>query len=135
MAHSEKHYRTLKKKLNHYHKFSFDLPPKGKPLTPQQKAAITRVAAKIENYVYRVETEKASYIPKPKGYSLKEVPQALHTNKGIFYPSPGAKIEFRKKRGKKKKELVFVVKFKKLIEKILIFLNSRSQQTDLCTIP
>lgn len=121
MARTESSYRALKKKLNKYHKFTFDLPPKGKQLTPQQKSAITRIANKLENYIYRVSTEKASYIPKPKGYSLKEIPQALHTNKGIFYPSPGAQLVLKKPRGKKKKTLHFEVRFKQLIEKYFPF--------------
>lgn len=121
MAQSEKHYRTLKKKLNQYHQFSFSMPPKGKNFTPQQKAAITKAANKLEGYIYRVGKEKASFIKKPKGYSLKEVPQALHTNKGIFYPSPGAKIEYKKVKGQKKKKAVFVVRFKEVVEKYFPF--------------
>lgn len=121
MARTENYYRTLKKKLGKYHTFSFNLPPKGKKLTPAQKAAITRVANKIENYIGRVVNEKASFIPKPKGYSLKEIPQALHTNKGIFYPTPGARLEYKKVKGKRKKELKFLVKYKKLIERYFPF--------------
>lgn len=121
MARTENYYRTLKKKLNPYHRFTFSLPPKGKKLTPAQKSSITRVANKIENYIGRVINEKASFIIKPKGYSLKEIPQALHTNKGIFYPSPGAKLEYKKVKGKKKKQLNFVVKFKQLIERYFPF--------------
>lgn len=121
VAHTENYYRSLKKKLNKYHKFSFDLPPKGKKLSPAQKAAITRVANKIENYIGRVVNEKASFISKPKGYSLKEIPQALHTNKGIFYPSPGARLEYKKIKNKKKKSLHFVVRFRQLVEKFFPF--------------
>jgi len=115
----ESGYRALKKRLNGYHKFSFNLPPKGKKLTPQQKSAITRQAQKILPTIKRVEKDKASFIKKPKGVSLKNLPQELKTNKGIFYPTPGAKLEIKKKGKRLKSQLV--IKYKKLYEKYFQF--------------
>jgi len=98
-------YRALKKRLNKYHKFSFKMPREGKSFTPQQKSAITRMTKKILPTVKRVENEKATFIPKPKGVNLENIPKTIKTNKGIFYPQPGAKLEIKKVGGHKKAAL------------------------------
>ncbi len=115
----EKGYRALKKRLNKYHRFSFPMPRKGQKFTPQQKSAITRQANKILETVKRVEKTKASFIPKPKGISLKSIPQSIRTNKGVFYPQPGAIIKKVKVKGHWKPKLE--IRFKKLIEKYFAF--------------
>lgn len=99
-------YRLLKKYLNQYHEFSFKMPRKGKDFTPQQKAAITRKYNQIGRAIKAERTERASFIPYPKGSKLPHI-EGIKTNKGIFYKTPGAKAKVVKK-GKKKQYIIQV---------------------------
>jgi hypothetical protein len=103
-------YRLAKKQLNKYHKFSFKMPPKGKDFTPQQKAAITRKAMQLAEYIERERSQKNTFIPYPKKDKMRDV-SGVRTNKGIFFPSAGAKVSYKKVKGKKKKERVINIAF------------------------
>lgn len=112
-------YRALKKRLNKYHKFTFDLPRKGKKLSPNQKRAITIKAQQILAHIKRVDRGETTFLKKIKGVSLKSMPQSGHSNKGVFYPSPGALLKIKKVKGRKIVKLE--IRYKHLIEKFFPF--------------
>lgn len=115
----ESGYRALKKRLNAYHRFSFAMPRRGKGFTPQQKSAITRQWRKLEGQIRRVEKGLGSFVKKPKGVNIKPFPQTGKTNKGFFYPRPGARLEIKKVRGRKKAKLV--IKYREIVERLFLF--------------
>ena len=88
MARTEKQYRALKKKLNKFHKFSFNLTKK--PLSSQQKSAITKLWKKHGDSIKKVESGEWSFIKKKKGVGLDHIPAIDKMNQGIFYNQPGA---------------------------------------------
>lgn len=106
---SDDEYRELKKILNKYHKFSFNLPRKNskKGLSPAQKRAITRKYNEISRFIRDVEKDRSSFITYKKGDSAIKKMGYEKTNKGIFFPRPLAKV--RRKKG----ELIIVSEYKK----------------------
>ena len=80
-------YRQAKKILNSYHKFSFEMPRKGKDFTPQQKSAITRVFNRIGDAIMRVQEGEYKFI---KGEKLKD---GMNTNKGTIFHYPKAEVK------------------------------------------
>lgn len=86
-------YRTLKKALNSYHKFSFKTPRKGKDFTPAQKSAITQQFNKLKPYL---NNDTVTWLDYPKGSKLPGVDGA-RTNKGMFFKYPGASVKYSKK--------------------------------------
>lgn len=117
---SENNYRELKKRLSKIHNFSFNLPPKNKKLLPQQKSAITRAAKKYLDPLKRVDDQKYSFIAKKKGVNMDKIPHTIKTNKGVFYPKPGAEIVFNKVKGKKKQASI-ILKYKSIRERYFPF--------------
>lgn len=131
---TEAGYRRLKKKLNRFHKFSFPMPRKGKGFSPQQKAAITRLATHKKpdgtrepsalmnsiNKLSKVKSEGYSFVPKKRGVNMEKLPHTIKTNKGIFYPRPGAHIVMNK-IGKKRKQASIEIKFRQLRERYFQF--------------
>lgn len=117
---NERGYRALKKRLNRYHKFTFAMPRKGgKGFSPQQKSAITRQANKLLEYIKKVDKEKSSFIKKKRGVNMKKLPNLIVTNKGLFYPKPGAKIILNKIG--KRREHSIEIRYKSIRERYFPF--------------
>lgn len=97
-------YRALKKALNPYFNFTFEMPKKGRDFTPQQKSSLTRKYKKLSEYLDRdgqLKTDEISFIKYPKGSNLPGI-DGVKLGKGIIYKFPGAKVIREKtKRGKK----------------------------------
>lgn len=86
MSKSQTDYRALKKMLNKYHSFSFDMPKKGKQFTPNQKRAITLKYKKLQTLIIAKENAQAVFIPN------KKVDGMVSTNKGTFVAAANAHI-------------------------------------------
>lgn len=112
-------YRELKKILNAYHKFSFNMPRKGKDFTPQQKASITRTFNKYKDLINSNRRDNNTFIPFPKGDRLRDV-DGVRTNKGLFYKVPHATLTKTRTKTGRVKHLV-KVEFKKVRELFLPF--------------
>jgi len=84
---TDDYYRELKKELNKVHNFSFKLPRKSKALSPQQKAAITRIDKKYREQLKALDKAKRDYpfnfIAYKKGERYPSL-EGVRTNKGIF---------------------------------------------------
>lgn len=115
-------YRVAKKMLNRYHKFSFEMPRKGKDFKPQQKAAITRQFNKLGKLILASKNDKATFL---KGEKLEN---GVKTNRGTFFNYPEAKV----KKNKKKKIKLVEVKIGKRREVYIPF--SKKLQKDLDAI-
>lgn len=107
---ASKDYRKLKLELNKYHKFSFNMPRKGKDFTPQQKTAITRQANKLKTIQRSLKNNTAGFI-KLSNKELNNLPENFDylakTNTGVFtkFSNP------TKVRTKDKKKLILKTKF------------------------
>lgn len=116
---AKKDYRALKKFLNKYHKFSFQMPRKGKEFTPQQKSAITRQLNKVKGLTKSVAKETAGFLPLTKK-ELKKLPENFDylekTNKGVFTKFANPEVT-RKKDG----SLEFKTKIGVRVEKFYPF--------------
>lgn len=107
-------YRKMKMILNKYHKFSFNMPRKGRDFKPSQKSAITRLYNKYIDLIKAVEKDKMTFLKFPKNSKLPGI-DGIRSNKGVFYKYPGAEIH------KVKNKYVLVMKYKKLREVFLPF--------------
>lgn len=130
MARTERWYRKTKQILNKYHKFSFNLPRKGKPLTGHQKSSITRLWNKHGDAIAKVEKNKWSFIKKKPGVGLDHIPHTQKTNLGIFFNAPGAKV-VKKKRSEKPR---LVISFRKMREFYMAFPDDILGNMDLIKI-
>jgi hypothetical protein len=99
---SGRNYRALKKRLNRYHKFTFNMPRKGKDFTPQQKAAITRSWDSYGEFIRQVESGKKSYVSATTAQRRQLQSDFYTTNKGIFVGSGGVRPSSGRVRGRGK---------------------------------
>lgn len=84
-------YRAIKKFLNPFYKFSFNMPAKGRDFKPQQKAVLTKIFNKIAPLIERIAYDKQSFLKYPKGSKLPNI-DGVRTNKGLFYKFPSAQV-------------------------------------------
>lgn len=116
---AKKDYRALKKFLNKYHKFSFEMPRKNKDFSPQQKSAITKQLNKVKKLNDSVVKETAGFLPLSKK-ELKNLPENFDylekTNKGVF-----TKFANPEKTKDKKGNLTFKTKIGVRVEKFFPF--------------
>lgn len=77
-------YRDYKKRLNKYVNFSFNLPRKGKKLTPAQKATITRMWKKYGHSIRGIEKGEKVFVKATRAQKRALGRQFFGTAKGIF---------------------------------------------------